>query len=316
MKLLTIIRSSRTTAAALRSWLIAMRLAGVALIVIALATAANTVVAGDAFPLDKYPGLGRSPEAARRDDTIAAWEAFRREELIASCMARSGFEYGPAVAFPREALVAVASGLGLADPGSAVTGSPSGQNEAYAAALSVEARERYYRALFGESGADLAAAWRTGRVPEGRGADFARGGCVGAAIAAIPSVWTLKRELEGELDAVRRDIAASAEIAATRARYAECARRAGGIDASGPDVLDRLAASDRSRATAIPLVARECGPVWAAGYRQSEVAALKQFERSNMAVLLAAQERYRDAMATLSIDRGFLAYLARYAWVR
>lgn len=42
--------------------------------------------------------------AAQRDETIAAWEAFQREQLIASCMARAGFTYVVTAAFPEDAL--------------------------------------------------------------------------------------------------------------------------------------------------------------------------------------------------------------------
>lgn len=316
MKARTFITSSRITAAALRPWLIVMHLTGVLLIIIALVIATTAADARDAFPLDKYPGLGRSPDAALRDDTIAAWEAFRREEVIASCMERSGFVYVPAVAFPPEALAAVANGLGVPKSGAAPGVSPSGQNEAYVAALPPQERERYYRALFAESATDVAEAMRSGRIPAGRGTDFRSGGCAGAASAAVPSVWTLKRDLSEELDSVRHDIAASPDIAAARALYAECAQSTAGLNAAGPDDLDRLAASDRSRSTAIAAVARECRPIWAAGYRKAEVAALRQFERRHAAILSAAQERYRDAMSTISGNERFRAYLGQYAWLR
>lgn len=296
-----------------RSASIGMFAVGVLLVVIGLVATAVPVQAEDAFPFDKYPGLGRSRSAALRDDTVAAWEAFRREQSIASCMARAGFAYVPAVAFPSGPLSAVAQGLGVQTAAAATGPTPLERNLAYQAALSAEARERYYQALVGEGATDVAQTQRTGRVPDGRGVDFAKGGCVGEADAAVPSVWTLKLQLNDQLDAARQDIAASAEISAARVAFAECAQQAAGVTARGPDDIDALAATDFSRSDALASVTKACTPVWAAWYRTAEIAAQRRFEQRNTIALLAAQERYRDVMGTISVDQAFLAYLARYA---
>jgi hypothetical protein len=313
MKPPTVTRSSSGIAWTARIWLRMMQVVGVLLVFTGLVAVANRAEPQEPFPLDEYPGLGRSPAAALRDDTVAAWETFRREQLIASCMQGSGFAYQPAVAFPPEALAAVAKGLGVRYTGSAVPVSPLGRNDAYVEALSAEARERYYRTLLAESAADVAETRRTGRLPAGRGADFATGGCVGESNAAVPSVWTLKRDLGDELDAARRDMAGSQEIGAASAAYAECAQRAGGISARGPADLDALAASDRSWSEAVAAVTKACTELWVTGYRRAEVAALKQFEQRNAAALLVAGERYRDVMKTISADQAFLTYLSQYA---
>lgn len=290
----------------------ALRAIGVALIVVGLGSAATTAKAEETFPLDRYPGFGRSPAAALRDNTIAAWEAFRRERLTASCMARSGFDYLPVVAFPSQPLGEVARGLGVR-PGAAVSQPPAERNAAYVAVLSADARERYYQALYAESASDIAATRRSGRVPAGRGAEFATGGCTGEANAAVPSIWTLKYELSVELDALGRDVARSAQIGGTGDAYAECARRVGQIDARGPADLDALAANDPSAAGAIASVSKECAQIWSSGRRVAESAALQSFERRNAAALSAARQRYENVATTIANDQDFLEYLAAYA---
>jgi hypothetical protein len=159
--------------------------------------------------LDDYAGFGQSTAATRRDETIAYWEAFQREQLIAACMAEAGFEYAPAVAFPTGDMLELAEGLGIEDPGSSVEppplASPARWNRDHEAGLSEQERERYNQTLLGESAVDVTETDRTGAVPEGRSAeDFATGGCFGEADEAIPSVWDARRELAPDLDALRR----------------------------------------------------------------------------------------------------------------
>jgi hypothetical protein len=83
------------------------------LIVSGVAITGAPAFADSPFALDQYPGFGRSADAALRDDTIAYWEAFQREQVIADCMAAAGFAYVLDVAFPTEAVVAIAEGQGL-----------------------------------------------------------------------------------------------------------------------------------------------------------------------------------------------------------
>lgn len=296
-----------------RIWLGAAQALGVFLIVLGVVVS-NRADAIETSPFDKYPGLGRSPAAGLRDNTIAAWEAFRREQLTASCMERSGFTYVPAVEFPSEALVAVAKGLGVSNAHTGTPVAPWQENARYVEALSEVTRDGYYRALLGESAADAEATKLTGELPEGRGADFAQGGCAGDARAAVPGIWTLKRDLSDELDAVRADIAVSTEIEDAKVAYSECARRTGGINANGPGDLDVLAARGLARPAAIARVAEGCNSVWANGYRGAERTALRKFESRNADRLGAAQERYRDAVTTVSKDQSFRSYLAQHAW--
>lgn len=162
------------------------------------------VAEASTWPLDDYAGFGRSPAAAQRDQVIAYGEAFEREQSIVACMANAGFDYSPAVAFPAEDTLAVAERLGV-DPAGAAGAGGFATNRAYEQTLTPAERERYNQTLLGESAAEIAEADRTGLVPEGRGEDFARGGCTGAARKAIPSIWDTPRALAGALEAARLD---------------------------------------------------------------------------------------------------------------
>jgi hypothetical protein len=175
--------------------------------------------AGAIEALDRYPGFGQSPDAMLRDETIAYAEAFEREQLVHECMAGAGFDYVPSVAFPTPDMREVADGLGIRAAGLSASGpvaSPAASNRTYERGLPAGERERYAQTLLGESAADVAAADRTGEVPAGRSADeFATGGCVGEAAAAVPSIWDAPRRLAAETDALRRDVAGAAAARAS-----------------------------------------------------------------------------------------------------
>lgn len=287
----------------------AFQLVGAGLILVGVAAINGQAQAQASFPLDKYPGFGRSAEAALRDDTIANWEAFRREQFIASCMKESGFEYSPAVAYPTEAMLAVADSLGVVASTASSLVSPLDRNRAYEAALPQEERERFNQTLYGESAADIDESERTGRVPAGRGADFRHGGCFGRAEGNGPTVWDTRRELDDELVAMQRGLLGSRELEATRAAHRECAQRVGGIAADSPADLDAIAAQGGADA-AVSAVREECDRLWAVGYEQAQVAAAERFAQQHRALLAAAEDRYRNVMDTIRADQEFLAYLS------
>ena len=196
--------------------------------------------------LDSYAGFGQSAEAVQRDETIAYWEAFQREQLVRECMADAGFDYAPAVAFPAGDQREVAQSLGVTEEQTALSPSevvpPARWNRDYERALPDQERERYSRSLLGESAADVAEADRTGVVPAGRRADeFATGGCLGEAEAAVPSIWDTRRDLAPELDALRRnddDREAPARFVERHARRLDAAAR------RYDGVLERIAADE------------------------------------------------------------------------
>ncbi|MGH6692949.1 MAG: hypothetical protein ACREF4_19960 [Gammaproteobacteria bacterium] len=184
------------------------------------------------------------------------------------------------------------------------------RNRAYSKGLSTGDRERYYQTLLGESATDMAEAERTGAIPQGRGPDFATGGCVGAAKMAVPSIWDRQRPLRQQLD---QDIAASAELRAARSQYRQCAQAAGDIVASDPGDARRVALVDDAKTKAVNDVLADCEAGWATGYDRAATAAAKRFADRHAAELSAAKAHYDTALSDIRNDDGFLTYLSEQA---
>lgn len=263
------------------------------------------------FPLDPYPGFGRSPNAALRDETTAYWEAFRREQLISSCMSSAGFVYSPAVAFPVDGTLKIAEGLAIKPPELPTLKEqrPAERNRSYRAELSSDQLERYMQSLVAESAADVEEADRTQMAPTGRGEDFATGGCLGKAEESVPSVWTLRRKLSDAYDTMRRSIPKSPEFAQTRVEFADCAKQVGGVTASHPADLERIVATGKAGEDSATAALRRCMPIWSEGYRRAEIPATKRFIEENTAALKAAKQRYEGVTARITQDEEFLSYL-------
>src|SRR5690606_34313469 len=85
----------------------------------------------ETHPLDDIPGFGLSADSMLRDDTIAYWEAFQREQLVVECLADEGFSYVADVAYPDGPFVALASNLGVAADDGAGSETPAEANAAY-----------------------------------------------------------------------------------------------------------------------------------------------------------------------------------------
>lgn len=261
------------------------------------------------FPLDRYPGFGRLPAAALRDNTIAYWEAFRREQLITRCMRSGGFEYSPVVGFPPHAMALVAEGLGVRASEVSSLIEPAERNRIYKESLSMEELDRYSRTHVGESAAEVSEADRSGMTPAGRGQDFATGGCFGQAAAAVPSVWETRRELSGAYDAMRRGVADSPGFAAARRKFTGCAERGAGILAAGPGDLEGIVARGGPEAAVATAALRECMSVWDEGYRHAEIESSEVFIEQNLAILAASERRYRGVMARIKEDEALRTYL-------
>lgn len=281
------------------------------LIISGVVTSAAAAFADSPFSLDKYPGFGRSADAALRDDTIAYWEAFQREQLIAGCMAVAGFAYALDVAFPPEAVVAIAEGQGVAPSaaGLLADASPSARNDAYVEALSATELDRYFQTLFAERAGDIMMAEETGRIPDGRGDDFASGGCFGEAQAAIPGIWNLPRQLGDELEVMRASIDDSAELRDTQRQYAECTRGSASLDAD-PAALEAIVAGGGPQAAAAGAALARCADIWSFGYRRAAEAAAQNFATAHALELAAIETQYAGVMDTIRKDSAFRAYLS------
>lgn len=292
-------------------------------------------------PFDVYPGFGRSPGAMLRDDTIAFWEAFRREKLVVDCMAATGLQYFADAAFPIDPILQIAESLGVQP----VQGGPDPiqQNRDYLASLSSADLDRYYQKLLGESGATIAAFEASdGRVPTGSNSDtFATGGCRGQAQQSIPGIWEARREFE---DAFGEQLRGQAAAAAS-GEYRVCveafdvAFRVTGQPVpnapSNPGFLEEaIAAANPTDAwtTAMKLALNECEPVWAEGYRSAEGSLALVYINCQLGgpfsdpggpihidaecapegneTFAQARAQYANATTTIAADAAFLQYLA------
>jgi hypothetical protein len=262
-----------------------------------------------AFPLDDYEGFGRSPNAVLRDDTIAYREAYQREVEVASCMSDAGFGYSPAVAFPADRVTEIAAGLGVRAAGGA-SESPASRNRVHVQRLSPADRERYFQTWLGESAADVAEAERTGEIPSGRGPDFASGGCLGAAKAAIPGIWDRQRPLRQQFD---EDLAAGRELRAAKSQYRQCAQSVGDIVASDPGDARGVAQADKTNVAAVEKVLADCEAGWADGYDRAATATAERFVTGHADELSEIRHHYATALTDLRSDAGFLRYLSEHA---
>lgn len=151
--------------------------------------------------MDDVPGFGRSPQAALRDDTIAYYEAWQRDSVVATCMANHGFEWRVEALYPRKGLRAIAEYLSVVPGKGRDKIAPANWNRNHESSMAAERRNGYLLALYGESAEDIDL-WREseGGVPDGRDPNtFAKRGCSEKGWQKIPGVWALRDELSDEL---------------------------------------------------------------------------------------------------------------------
>lgn len=262
-----------------------------------------------AVSLNDVPGFGKTDDAALRDDTIAYWEAWRRDVLTQRCMRVAGFTWRPEVLFPGGAVAEVARGLGVA--GSASTRSDKAQefNQATRSSLDADSRNGYTLALYGETSRDLDTFESSGgQVPKGRDAEtFATGGCAGKAIASVGSVWDLRRSLAADYEQLRRDARATPEFADALRNYTACFRQQS-FDVATPADVDRLAGAGADLEKLADANQR-CGPYWEAANDAGVAAVMPRFLADHTEAISAQQDEYERAMESIRRDEAFLDFL-------
>lgn len=155
-----------------------------------------------------------------------------------------------------------------------------------------------------------------GSTPE----TFARGGCEGQALQAIPGIWAAPRSFESQLEQIRAEAAAAASV-----QYRPCVAYAD-IDASTPNDLEYdLANDDPGNGALAPGLTDweeainerllSCDPVWTDGYKTSESILLQTFLVQNSNTLEVVRSQYAGAMDFIRADNGFLEYLANAAGI-
>ena len=265
---------------------------------------------GFVSPLDRYPGFGQSAEAALRDDTIALWEAHQREVLTAKCMEQVALAYEPAVAFPSDAVVAVARGLGI-EPNSDAAGLVPAveRNNQLEGSMRPEDRERYFQSLYGESAEDVLGSRASGEVPEDD-PGFATGGCVGEAARSLPGLWELRRALDPVLVGARREARDHVLERNAAASYAVCASDAAGTKVAEPSEVEGLVADGQLDNDVGRRVLDECDWAW----REVTIAIEERAARSVLddhgPALVEVARRYEGIMGRIAADQPFREHLA------
>jgi hypothetical protein len=263
---------------------------------------------------DDVPGMGLSPDAVARDEAISYWEAWRRDVSVQDCMRRAGFVWEPEVAYPAEAVVVVAALLGVT-PTAAGDGGATAvtRNARRAAALSPAERERWFQTLLGESAATISfVEQHDGALPPGETAeDFASGGCAGAAVAAVGSVWQLGRRLAADLAGRLRAARATPGAATERNRYERCAAQQGLAGVQDPADVDR--ALDRSSPQAAAAVDTQCSGIWRQVDESAQRRAAAAVREAHAAAIDRQQRRYADAVPAMRANRDFLRFVAAAA---
>ncbi len=286
----------------------------------AVVGAARSGTAGSATDkpaLDDVPGLGSSLAGLERDEVISYWEAWRRDTSISDCMAAAGFVWVPEVLYPSDDVVWVADILGV-QPGEPQDDQvpPEDLNRGIEAGLSEADRDGYLQTLTGETAKDIDAFRESEAVPEGRDATtFAQGGCRGQAMASVGSIWNLERQLGSHLLTFRSDAQSSAAFGDVQEQYAACVKPFGvGEDVRGPGDLEALALkAPPDQADAFVEADRACLPIWQGGNEAAQIQLEDAFRAEHQQALATQQDKYEDAIARLSADQEFLAFVQQRA---
>lgn len=257
--------------------------------------------------LEGIHGFGVAPQNALRDDTIALWETYRRDQIQRACMQQAGFSHLPELAFPATVVVSVAAKLKLpavqAVPLKLYGGKAIKENQRYADALAAAQRERYFQSLYGESASDMDFVRSSGELPPGR-ADFAKGGCYGKSWEKIPGVYSLKHKFAESLTAARQSSAKQAELAASNPA---CVTQSG---VKLNSLADFDAALQRGEDINAPI---EAGCDTAKVLKlagQARIAGENRLLEANREALDTHRAGYDKVLQTIERDQAFLQYLA------
>lgn len=264
--------------------------------------------------LGEYPGFGITESQVVRDDTIALWEAWQRDLTTSQCMAESGFEWTPEVLYPWDAVAAVAVHLGVVDLEQIDPESPPLEDVALRENMETRAGlargdlDAYYRGLVGESLADVEYMEHNGgAIPESRQeSDFMQGGCAGASLEAVGSVWDAKRALAAErLELVKQTMGAET-VQRELATLSECAAELGATVMTLED-LDRIAADDSRLALEVE---ENCLQSFDSVYASARTEHRNAFADSHREELTALTERSAQRYQVALEDEAFAEFLS------
>lgn len=286
-------------------------LGGVAWLAVQRGSGGSTVsTAGEAgeapMMLDQYIGFGRTEASALRDDSVALWEAFKREQSVAACMENAGFSYAPDPAYPDAAQVTVSNYLKVT-PVSKPVPYPSETNKKIVASLPDEDLDRYYQALYGESLKDIRAVEKSGGevVPHDH---WREGGCTGAAATEVGSLWDAKRELADQIDEMNQTAAK-----ASAAEYSSCVQPRYGSAVKDPSDLEEVAkaAADGSARQKEAVAAYDaCDATWRSAFQRHAAQGEARLIEANQARFDGIAKRYAGVETEVRQDAAFKTYLS------
>lgn len=236
--------------------------------------------------LGAIPGFGKNADAMRRDDTIALWEAYRREVLIIDCMRDAELDYAPTELATRGQRRQSAIHLGLPEPSAAAQTVPESRPDS----------DAYWMTLAGITAQEAS---------EGRGDEV--GGCIGTAWDALPGLWELKRTLsEAQADMFER-VQEHPALELARAEFLTCTDQLGMAGLAGPEDVDELVASGGSVEQAMTAL-DTCMPA----YERRQAVAVAAAELSFVATHPALEKQrvaYADADLQMRADSGFVEFV-------
>lgn len=252
--------------------------------------------------LGAVPGFGVDDQEALRDDTIALWEAYQRDRVVASCMEDAGFTWHVQALYPESAVSQVADGVDAPRREVVEPWDPVSANVEVVGELDDDDLEAYYQALYGldtPTAEDLL-----------RGiSEVEPGGCYEAGDGHGQRVWDLRDTIEPAVVEGRlafRDTDAYAELTS---QAGLCAAEFG-----IPEVTDQREADDAIDAGLDPDVVTQmmqgCGDIWNDRDGAERAHAAQWVWQQHSAELSGQLEHYATVWETLQADEDFLAHLS------
>ncbi len=238
-------------------------------------------------PFDDVVGFGRSDDAVLRDDTIALWEAWQRQSLVASCMADAGFEYYIDFQYPEQDIQRVMESLGLSGE---VPPDGSTLNAKVRDGLERESLDTYYRTLYDVTLEDV----------EAQRGNF-RGGCTGRSWGAVGSLWVARDDVAADLVKLNKSLQSGASMDAARLAFSKCAASQGLEGVATPSDVEQ---ADRDAKTQAAVLGACSDPYYVA-LSSVHNSVEKAFEAVHPQIT-EQRETYDGALDRIRADREFL----------
>lgn len=234
-----------------------------------------------------------------RDDAIAAWEAFQREEHVTDCMRSAGFEYHPDLRFPRNQLQDIAKYLGVETGGEPDTEGFKA-NQKYQESLDEGVRDEYFSALYGIS-AETYDNGDSGKDDT----EITLRGCYSDAVDSVDSVWALRRTFAEEILSLSTEAKDPGAMEGAERGYAKCAADMGARGSSNPRELE---AARQDNPDLVSRVGDACNPPYYEAYTASLAGLQENFISAHPAVA-EQRARYASALEEMRSDFDFMAML-------